>query len=138
MNTKKYLEQIKRCEVMIQHKQEERKRIMDLGISTTVPTDRERVQTFGTSDLTGKAGTELALLSEQIDSLANKRAKIISQIDGMDDLKHYEILTYRYVYHMSIVEMTDHFCYSKRRIEQLLKESVEEFERKYHEECNFG
>lgn len=136
MNTKQYLEQIKRCEVMIQNKQSERKRIMDLGISTTVPTDRERVQTFGTSDLTGKAGTELALLSEQIDSLANRRAKIISQIDGMDNIKHYEILTYRYVHHMSIYEISDHFCYSKRRIEQLLKEAIEEFGRKYSSDRN--
>ena len=137
MNTKRYLEQIKRCEVMIQNKQEERKRIMDMGISTTVPTDKERVQTFGTSDLTGKAGTELALLSEQIDSLANKRAKIISQIDGMDNLKHYEILTYRYVNHMSVFDMMEHYHYSRRRIEQLLKESREEFEKKYRDECSF-
>lgn len=138
MNIKQYLGQIERCEVMIKNKQEERKRIMDMGISTTVPTDKERVQTFGTSDLTGKAGTELALLSEQIDFLANRRAKIISQIDGMDDLRHYEILTCRYVAHMSVYELMDHFHYSRRRIEQLLKKAHEEFEEKYRDDCYFA
>ena len=138
MNTKRYLEQIKRCEIMIKNKQEERKRIMDMGISTTVPTDRERVQTFGTSDLTGKAGTELALLSEQIDFLANRRAKIISQIDGMDELQHYEILTYRYVHHMSIFELMDHFGYSERHIERLLKAAHVAFEEKYRGQCVFA
>lgn len=134
MTVKQYLNQIARCESMIANKQQERKRILDMGISTTVPTDRERVQTFGKSDLTGKAGTQLALLAHQIDSLAQRRARIINQIDGMDDIKHYEILTCRYVEHMSIIEMTEHFYYSKRRIEQLLKESHAAFEEKYHVE----
>lgn len=131
MNVKKYLQQIERYEFMIKTKQEERKRIMDLGISTTVPTDRERVQTFGTSDLTGKAGTELALLSEQIDLLANKRAKIISQIDSMDDDRYYKVLTCRYVFRMSIQEMTDHLGYTERHVLQLLRDARAEFEKKY-------
>lgn len=131
MTTEQYLEQVIRCEAMIQNKIAERKRIMDLGISTTVPTDRERVQTFGISDLVGKSATDMVSISNQIERLTQKRALIISQIDAMEDLMEYQVLTCYYVRNMNIHEIEDEIDRSESRTWQILRKARKSFENKY-------
>lgn len=131
MTTEQYLEQVIRCEAMIKNKIAERKRIMDLGISTTVPTDRERVQTFGTSDLVGRSATDMAAISNQIERLIRKRSLIVSQIDAMEDLMEYTVLTCYYVRNMNIHEIEDEIDRSESRTWQILQKARKSFEKKY-------
>lgn len=131
MTTKQYLKQIVRLDKMIQNKIRERQRILDMGTSVTVPTDKEKIQTSGVSDLVGKAGTELAHLDARIRDMRLKRAKIIGQIDAMEELTYYEVLTYRYVQDMSVHEIEDQMDRSESTVYQLLREAHDAFEEIY-------
>lgn len=133
MTTKRYLEQIGRIEKLIQNKQVEADKVRELCGNMAVQTDMERVQTSNISDPTGRSGTELASISKQIDYWWKKRAEIIIQIDKIGDVKAYEVLTYRYVQHMSIFDMMDVMERTERQICRLLKKSHEVFEKKYGE-----
>lgn len=131
MTTKKYLEQIHRCDVMIRNKRLEYQRTEEWGISTTVPTDKEKIQSSGISDLTGKSGTELADISKHIEHLVKKRRFIIAQIDSLEDTMHYEVLTMRYVLGCTMAEIADRLDRSDGSVAGYMRDAHEEFEKKY-------
>ena len=131
MTTKRYLEQIGRIEKLIHNKQLEMNKIRELCGSISVNTEQERVQTSNISDVTGRSGTELAAISKQIDFWFKKRETIISQIDRMEDPVIYEILTYRYIQHMSVFDIMELMDRTERQIWNLLKRAHKEFEEIY-------
>lgn len=131
MTTKKYLEQIERIEQLVLNKRAEEDRIRELCGSISIHTDGERVQSSNISDPTGRVGTELAEISRQIDLWMNKRKRIISQIDMIEDKDVYLILTYRYVRHMSIFDICDVMERSERQVIRMLNKSCDYFEQRY-------
>ena len=133
MTTKKYLEQIGRIEQLILNKRVEEMRIRELCGNISVRTDGERVMSSNISDPTGRLGSELAEISRQIDKWFRKRQHIINQIDMIDDVKAYNILTYRYVQQMSITQLMETLDRTERQVYKLLNDSVRCFEQKYGE-----
>lgn len=133
MTTKKYLEQIGRIEQLILNKRVEEMRIRELCGNISVRTDSERVMSSNISDPTGRLGSELAEISRQIDKWFRKRQHIINQIDMIDDVKAYNILTYRYVQQMSITQLMETLDRTERQVYKLLNDSVKCFEQKYGE-----
>jgi len=133
MTTKKYLEQIGRIEQLILNKRVEEMRIRELCGNISVRTDSERVMSSNISDPTGRLGSELAEISRQIDKWFRKRQHIINQIDMIDDVKAYNILTYRYVQQMSITQLMETLDRTERQVYKLLNDSVRCFEQKYGE-----
>ena len=63
MNADEFLKQIERADKVISNKLYEVQRLRVLAVSTTVPTDREVVQTSGVSD---KVGNIVAKIYEQL------------------------------------------------------------------------
>lgn len=134
MTTKRYLEQIGRIERLIQNKQLEAEKIRELcGMSSHV-SDNERVQTSGLSDPTGRAGTELASLDKKIDYWFQKRQKIINQIDQIDDMLLYEVLTYRYVQQLGVFDIAERVDRSDKQVWRLIKRGHDKFEEMFGDE----
>lgn len=131
MTTKQYLRQIERYEEMIRNKELEIRRCIDMGTSSTVPTDKEKIQTSGTTDLVGRCATEMVALSDEIKMLSAKRTAIIKQIDSMENNDFYRVLTYRYVQHMSIFDIMDAMELSKSWTYKMIRSAHNAFEEKY-------
>lgn len=127
VNVKSYLEQIGRIEKMVRNKNLEAQRLRELCGIPAIQTDKERVQTSGVSDPTARCATELAHITSQIDKLLKKRQAIISQIDAIEDVAAYEILEYRYVQHMSMIDIADQLELSERQAWNRLTEAHKVF-----------
>ena len=133
MTTKRYLEQIGRIEKIIKNKQLEFEKLRELCGNRGVSYDRERVQTSNISDTTGRMGTELVSISNQIDRWLKKRDEIIRQIDSIEDVECYEVLTYRYVQQMSIFEIMEQMDRRESQVYRSIKKACETFEEKFGE-----
>lgn len=133
MTTKKYLEQINRFDKMIQNKKLEIEVIATNATKITVPTDSENVKSSGNKDKIGTLGTEIAMLSSEIDKLLGKRRGIIRQIEGLEDAKQYEILFWYFVLHKTNDEIAAHNDCSTENITKIKRNAMKNFERKYGE-----
>ena len=133
MNTKRYLEQIGRIEKLVANKQIEAKKLQELCGNMAVQTDRERVQTYSISDPTARCATELAHISRQIDAWLKKRQEIVNQIDSIEDIFTYEILTLRYVQQMSVFEMSEFLQITENQTWRRLNKAIEVFEEMFGE-----
>lgn len=131
MNVKKYLEQIGRIEKLVANKQLEAQKIRELCGNPAIQTDRERVQTSGVSDPTARCATELASITRQIDRWLKKRQEIINQIDMVEDVEAYEVLEYRYVQQMSMIDIADQLEISERQAWRRLGKAHDVFESLY-------
>jgi predicted DNA-binding protein YlxM (UPF0122 family) len=134
MTTKRYLEQIERIEKLIRNKQLELEKLRYLCGVQGISYDKERVQSSSISDTTGRMGTELAAIRKQIDYWFEKRKKIISQIESIDDVATYEILSYRYIQQMSVFDMAEQFEITENMVWKRLKKAHKAFEKLYGEE----
>ena len=131
MNVKKYLEQIGRIEKLVANKQLEAQKIRELCGNPAIQTDKERVQTSGISDPTARCATELASITRQIDRWMKKRQEIINQIDMVEDVEAYEVLEYRYVQQMSMVDISEQLEISERQAWRRLGKAHDVFESLY-------
>ena len=133
MNVKNYLEQIGRIEKLVHNKQLEAQKIRELCGNVAVQTDKERIQTSSVSDPTARCATELAYFSKHIDMWLKKRQEIVSQIDAIEDVEIYEILTYRYVQQMSIIDMAEQLEITEKQVWRRLGRAHNAFECLYRE-----
>ena len=131
MNVKQYLEQIGRIEKLVHNKQLEAQKIRELCGNPAIQTDRERVQTSGISDPTARCATELASISKQIDRWLKKRQEIINQIDMIEDVGVYEVLEYRYVQQMSVIDIADQLEITEKQVWRRLGKAHNVFESLY-------
>lgn len=131
MNVKSYLEQIGRIEKMVRNKNLEAQRLRELCGNPSIQTDKERVQTSGISDPTARCATELVYITRQIDRLLKKRQEIVGKIDAIEDIAVYEILEYRYVQQMSIIDISEQLEISERQAWNRLNEAHRVFDEIY-------
>jgi hypothetical protein len=100
---KEYLQQIKGFEKVIHNKQKELKQLEEYETSITVPTDREAVQTSGTSDKVLDFVLKLERKREEIQDAIitfldekSKRIKVIELV-GLENTLYYDLLYKHYV-----------------------------------------
>lgn len=100
---KEYLKKIKELETVIHNKQKELKQLEEYETSITVPTDREAVQTSGTSDKVLDFVLQLERVREEIQEAIitflyekNKRIKVIELV-GLENTLYYNLLYKHYV-----------------------------------------
>ena len=101
MTTKAYLSQIERLDRMIQNKLSEIYQLKTMACSVTVSNDGERIQKSGDKDKLGSTVSKIVDLEREtddlIDKFVEKRKHIVKQIDDMEDIDYYHILSMRYV-----------------------------------------
>ena len=101
MTTKDYLNQISRLNRMINNKLSEISQLRELACSVSAIRNEEKVQTSPKADSIGTAISKIDEMERDIERTIDKYTKkknlIISQIEGMDDELHYNVLFSRYI-----------------------------------------
>lgn len=138
MDTKQYLSQIKRLDRKIQNKLSELYNLKMMASSISVSNDGERVQTSGNKDQLGAVVAKIVDMEKEVDKMVDlfvdTRSEIISQIDSMDDLDSYDILSMRYVAGKTFHEISEKTGWSIRKVFSLHGKALLEFEKKYGRE----
>lgn len=138
MDTKKYLSQIERLDKMIQNKLSEIYQLKTMACSVTVSNEKERVQTSSDKDRLGSTVAKIVDLEKEtdrlVDSFIDKRNHIIGQIDGLDNVDYYNVLSMRYVGRDTYEEIANKTNWSIRKVFSMHGEALKEFERLYGRE----
>ena len=138
MDTKQYLSQIRRLDRQIQNKLSELYNLKMMASSITVSNEGERVQTSGDKDQLGAVVAKVVDMENEVnrmvDVFVDTRNKIISQIDSLDDLDSYDILSMRYVAGKTFHEISEKTHWSIRKVFSLHGKALLEFEKKFGKE----
>lgn len=138
MDTKQYLSQIRRLDRQIQNKLSELYNLKMMASSITVSNEGERVQTSGDKDQLGAVVAKVVDMENEVnkmvDLFVDTRNRIISQIDSLDDLDSYDILSMRYVAGKTFHEISEKTGWSIRKVFSLHGKALLEFEKKYGRE----
>ena len=138
MDTKTYLNQISRLDLMIKNKITELSTLREMCYGLSAIPNEERVQTTPNFD---KIGTKVAKLDELeketdklVDEYVDKRKKIVEQIDSMENKVIYGVLFARYIEQKTFERIAADMNYSFRQITRLHGRAIFEFEKKYGSE----
>lgn len=138
MDTKSYLKQIERLDRTIQNKLSEIYHLKTIACNITVSNDTERVQTSSDKDRLGSVMAKIIDLEKETDALVDdfiaKRRHIINQIDGMEDVDMYHVLSSRYVGRKTFEDIAKNIDYTKRQVLRIHGNALIEFEKKYGNE----
>ena len=138
MDTKQYLSQIERLDKMIQNKLSEIYQLKTMACSVTVSNEKERVQTSSDNDRLGSTVAKIVDLEKETDMLVDrfidKRSHIISQIDGLDNIDYYHVLSMRYVARDTFETIAEKTNWSIRRVFSIHGDALKEFEKLYGSE----
>ena len=138
MDTKQYLSQIERLDKMIQNKLSEIYQLKTMACSVTVSNEKERIQTSSDKDRLGSTVAKIVDLEKETDMLVDrfidKRSHIISQIDGLDNIDYYHVLSMRYVARNTFEEIGKKTNWSIRKVFSIHGEALKEFEKLYGSE----
>ncbi len=135
MTTQEYLSQISRLDRMIKNKLTELAQLKELAYGLSAMPKGERVQTTPNHDKIGTAFCKIESMEENINKLvdeyADKKNKIIAQIDSMEDETHYDVLFLRYIEKKTFEKIAADMDYSFRNITRLHARALQEFEKRY-------
>lgn len=135
MNTKQYLNQVRRYDRMISNKLSEIYQLKTLATSISVATDGDRVQSSGNKDRMGNTVARLVDLERETDKLiqvyTEKRQVIISQIDSMEDMNFYDVLFHRYIEGKTFEAISEDIHYSWRQVMRIHDDALAVFEKKF-------
>ena len=138
MDTKQYLSQIERLDKMIQNKLSEIYQLKTMACSVTVSNEKERVQTSSDNDRLGSTVAKIVDLEKETDMLVDrfidKRSHIISQIDGLDNIDYYHVLSMRYVARDTFETIAKKTNWSIRKVFSIHGEALKDFEKLYGSE----
>lgn len=133
MTTKEYLSQIKYLNAKIKNKSLELYQLETMAYSVSGLNSNEKVQTSFKQDRMGDAVVKIINYKNEIkalrDSLMDKRKHIISQIDSIQDLNMYEVLTSHYVNRKSFDDIAAEMNYSRMQINRIHGKALQEFEK---------
>lgn len=136
--TKQYLSQIGRLEKQIQNKLSEIYQLKAMTCSITVSSEKESVRISVNKDKLGSAVARIVDLereaNELVDSFSKKRQHIIEQIDSIENVDYYHVLSMRYVGQKSFGNIADATHWSIRKVFSLHDKALQEFERLYGHE----
>lgn len=135
MDTKQYLNQIERLEKQIQNKLSEIYQLKTMACSVSVSNEKDRVQTSPDKDRLGSTVAKIVDLEKETDRLVDefveKRNHIIGQIDSIQNMDYYHILSLRYVSRNTFDDIAEKTGWSIRQVFKLHGRALQEFEKLY-------
>ena len=138
MTTKAYLSQIERLDKMIQNKLSEIYQLKAMACSVGVSNEGERVQKTSDKDKMGSAVAKIVDLENEtnklVDKFVAKRNKIIEQIDNIENVDYYHVLSMRYVSRNTFETIAENTNWSIRKVFSLHGKALLEFEKLYGSE----
>jgi len=138
MTTKSYLSQIERLDRMIQNKLSEIYQLKTMACSVTVSNDGERVKNSGDKDRMGSTVAKIVDLEKEtdelVDSFVEKRKRIVGQIDSIEDVDYYHVLSMRYIARDTFETIAEKTNWSIRKVFSLHGKALLEFEKLFGSE----
>lgn len=135
METKKYLKQLKRIDLMIKNKLQEIQQLREMLVSTGAKSKEVNVQTSTEYDKLGSAVAKIVdterEINDMVNDYTNKRNLIISQIDSIEDLDFYNVLSERYVFGKDWKTIEVNMNRSHRQVMSIHGKALLEFERMF-------
>lgn len=123
---------------MVQNKLAEIYKLKTMACSVTISNDQEKIQTSADKDKLGSAVAKIVDLEQEtnalVDSFIDKRNHIIEQIDKMEDLNMYHVLSARYVGNKSFDDIATEMFYSRMQVNRIHGKALLEFEKRYGSE----
>lgn len=133
MTAKEYLQQIEILDELIEAKQVELFQLRRLATSVTVPTDREAVQTSGTSDKVGEMVVKIVDLetkiNEMIDDFIDQKSSCINIIDQLQSPLQHKILHKHYVQYKPLTVIASEIGYSYQYVLEIHQKALQETEK---------
>ena len=112
MKAKEYLLQVKKLDQMIQNKKVEKEMWMSMALSTTAPSDGERVQSSGSQQKMADAVTRSVGLDEEIEKcivdLFAKKQEVIQTIEKLS-LVDYDVLHQVYIQNRDFYDVAEKY-----------------------------
>lgn len=138
MKTQEYLKQIERLNKMIQNKLSEISQLRDIANSVTAVPKEANVQASSDHDKIGSAVSKLIDLEKEteclMDEYISRRKRIIRQIDEIENVDYYHVLSMRYVGGRTFEAVADATNWSVRKVFSIHGNALQEFERLYGDE----
>ena len=136
MTAKEYLSQIRKAEIIIRIRAQELQRLKeDTAYISAIRYDKVRVQTSTDGSGISKAVEESVSLQLEIEKriqrLTKKRHDIITQIEGLKNTNHIELLKLRYIDGERFEAIACSMGYSFDRIRHMHGEALQAFGRQY-------
>ena len=135
METKQYLMQISKLDKLIKNKLCEISQLKELSISVSAIKSGDKIQKTPDFDKIGNFYCKIEFLENNlnalIDEYVDKKEKIISQIDSMEDEIYYEVLFERYIQKKTFERIAADMNYSFRNITRVHGKALKAFEKKY-------
>lgn len=133
MTAKEYLQQIRRINIIIKHKTDELNSFRStLPLLPSQDLSSDRVQTSAACEAEYTRSIERILEMEaEIDRYKAARDKILSQIHGMSNINHMQVLYKRYVECKRLETIAHEVGYSYTRIKHLHVEALKKFESRH-------
>jgi hypothetical protein len=130
MNADEFLKQIEKADKIISNKIYEVQKLRLLAVSTTVPTDREVVQTSGVSDKVGNIVAKIIDLeceiNDLIDEYVDLQRECIGVIESLESPLQYTVLHKHYVQYKSFAEIAEEEHYSYDGIMKVKRKALEQ------------
>lgn len=138
MTTKDYLNQISRLNMLINNKLSEISQLRELSCSVSAIRNEEKVVTSTNGDPVSSSVEKLDKMERQLDDMIDdyieKKKKIISQIQNMENNDYYEILFSRYVERLTFEKIANKTDWCWRHVHRVHAKALIEFEEKYGNE----
>ena len=113
MEAKEFLRQVEKLDVRIKNKLIEQQQWRDIALGITANMEGERVQSSGAkskmADAIERCVDMEAEINSLVDELIDLKKEVIQTIERLDSAVEYDVLHKRYIQHMELQEIADHY-----------------------------
>ena len=113
METKEFLNQPKKLDLLIKNKLIEKQQWRDLALGITANMEGERVQSSGSqqkmADAIAKCVDMEAEIDRLVDKFIDKKKEVVQVIEQVDSPIEYDVLHKIYIQYMTLQDVADHY-----------------------------
>ena len=143
MDAKSFLKRVESLDVKIRNKLIEQQQWRNIALGITANMDGDRVQSSSgkskMSDAIDRCVDMEAEINELVDKLIDTKKEVIQTIEQLDSAVEYDVLHKRYIQHMELQDIADHYGYeygwATTTHGRALKSVQEILDRKYVTSC---
>lgn len=138
MTAKEYLNQIRRCDRLIQLKLADMYRLENMAMALSVEIKADKVKSSGSQDKMANCVVKIVDMknevAELVDEYRDKRNVIIKQIDDIENDDYRDVLTERFILCRTFDEIPLDVNMSRRKVFYVYHEALDYFAKKYCDE----
>jgi DNA-directed RNA polymerase specialized sigma24 family protein len=133
LESKEFLSQVKRLDLLIKNKLIEKQQWHDIALGITANMDGERVQSSGTKSKMADAIVKVVDIEAEINSLIDKlidtKKEVIQTIEQLSSPVQYDVLHLHYIQYKTLQEIADKYGLSYDWAKQTHKRALKNVQR---------